>query len=111
VGVDAPTTYLYKNERFKMTEQEFYDKYRPIQNHIENRESWDGMFFDTFGKELDFIEEMSKFNRVVTIVESDNECTEETTGLVVVSGLCVVNTYGYMVTAIPLEESFEIIID
>jgi len=25
--------------------------------------------------------------------------------------LCVVNRYGYMVTAIPLEESFEIIID
>lgn len=36
---------------------EFLEKHKPIQNLIDENAGFDGMMFETYGKELDFVRE------------------------------------------------------
>ena len=115
-----------ENTILVITEDEFYEKYKPQNNHLDDNASWDGQLYETFGKELDFCLELSKReNRVWTIVEcdsddpddepdedddddDDDEETYEPTCLYILSGFHKVNRVGFMVTEVPYKRDTEV---
>ena len=108
----------------QITEDEFYEKYKPQQNHLDNNASWDGCLFETFGSERDYCFELAKKeNRVWTIIECDNEDFDVTSEdvefdedgdpyipacLYIISGFHYVNREGFIVTEKPYEQETEI---
>jgi hypothetical protein len=97
-----------------ITEEEFESKYILIDNHINPYRGFVGKMFETFGEEFEFITEMAKEKRVITIIEteSDEESddSEIAPNLAYISGLHVINRIGYFVVDSPLEEEFECLI-
>mgnify|MGYP001166181817 CR=1 len=96
----------------QITEEQFYNQYELIENHIDDNSSFNGNMFETFGDELTFVKNMSKENRVITIIEGDedfeNEFGEPTLNMFYVSGMHLVNRIGYLVTKEPITEEFEV---
>ena len=102
----------------KLTEDEFYEHYKLVDNHIDNNASFDGKYFETFGDEIEFVLEMAKENRVITIIEcldgednKDEEFETSCSNLYYVSGMHYVNRFGYLITEEPITEDFEVKID
>jgi len=100
----------------KLTEEQFDGYFTLVDNHIDTNASFDGKMFETYGKEMDFVLEMSKQNRVITIIESDEGCEEDEDGFITpnmyyVSGMHFVNRIGYLITEEPIEFEFECLID
>jgi hypothetical protein len=105
-----------------ISEDEFYEIFKPIQNHLDESASWDGLLFETFGHELDYCFELSNCeNRVWTLVECDNDehdieniidNTDKDDDdepdtlkcLKIVSGFCYVNRLGFFITEIPYND-------
>lgn len=96
-----------------LTEEELELKYPCIINHIERLKQpvsvkdedvcgFGGKCYETYGEELAFVQEMATKNRVLTIIEADedetNEDGEETSVWYVVSGFHYVNRIGYLIT-------------
>ena len=94
----------------KITEEDFYEKYQPIINHIVRKQtdksvadeditSYSGCMYETYGPELEYIESLNndpkKKNTVWTIVEGDDDENH------VIAGFHVVNRFGYLVTKNP----------
>lgn len=108
-----------------LTEAEFEEKYTPQINHIERANadssiadedlcSFNGCMYETYGEELDYVRKMAKENRVVTIIEGEDELGEdgeEHAVLYYSSGYHHINRIGYLVVDKPLEEEFNIKID
>jgi hypothetical protein len=99
----------------KLTEEQFEEQYELIDNHIDDNAAFDGKMFETFGEELKFVFEMSKENRVITIIESDDNCedcdedeVECIPDMFYVSGMHLVNRLGFLVTSEPILENFEV---
>jgi hypothetical protein len=102
----------------KLTEEEFDAKYELIDNHIDTNAGFDGKMFETFGEEIDFVREISKQNRVITIVESDDNCKdcdedddECVPDMYYISGMRLVNRIGFLITSEPITEEFEVKIE
>lgn len=109
----------------EMSEDQFEAKYKPQINHIiranaidtmadEDICSFSGRLFETFGEEMEYVVEMAKKNRVVTIIEGEDEMGDDNemhSTLYIVSGCHLVNRIGYLVVCKPLEEEFEIKLD
>ena len=107
-----------------ITEEEFYENYNRLQNHIDKNASFDGCMYETYGEELAYVFEMSKKKRVVTIIEGDDgEEFEETfinqlgveikdmilnVNLYYASGFHSINRLGYFVLDKPYEYEFEV---
>lgn len=102
-----------------LTEEQFDNKYELITNHLDNNASYNGCMFETIGEEVQFVLEMAKENRVVTIIETDNdpdfdydkaiECGDELPlDMCYVSGMHIVNRIGYLITKEPIVEEFEV---
>jgi hypothetical protein len=99
----------------KITEEQFDDYFNLIDNHIDTNASFDGKMFETYGDEVAFVVEMSKQNRVITIIESDGDEIDDE-GYVIpnmyyVSGMHHVNRIGYLITEEPIDFEFECLID
>ena len=77
----------------EITYDDFVETYRPIQNHIDTNASFDGMMFETFGDERDFVREQDP-NTIWTLIEEDGD-------LFVSAGWHFVNRLGYFITAVP----------
>jgi len=96
----------------ELTEEQFDEQYELVTNHIDDNASFNGNMFETFDEELTFVREMSKQNRVITIIEGDedfeNEFGEPTLNMFYVSGMHLVNRIGYLVTKEPITEEFEV---
>jgi len=77
---------------------EFLEKYKPIQNHIDNNASYNGCLFETYGNEYQYIQSIAENypNRIWTILSDGN--------VEAVSGWHYVNRLGYMVTELPVED-------
>jgi len=91
-------------KQIKMTEDEFYEKYKPIKNHLDDNASWgDGNGFKTFDEELDYVLEVREKepNKVWTILECDGYS-------VISSGYHHVNRQAYLITEVPCEDDVEI---
>lgn len=104
------------NTIIKLTETEFDDKFTLIKNHIDDNAAFDGNMFETYGEELEFVKQMAKQNRVITIIESDEGCDEDEDGFVTpkmyyVSGMHFVNRIGYLISEQPFIFDFECLID
>lgn len=56
-----------------VAEEEFYEKFKRQKNHFDKNASFDGCMFETYGEELDYVFEMSKTSRVLTIIEGDED--------------------------------------
>jgi hypothetical protein len=102
----------------KLTEEEFDEKYELIDNHIDTNAGFDGKMFETFGEEIEFVREMSKQNRVITILESDDDCEdcdedddECVPDMYYISGMRLVNRIGFLITTEPIVEEFEVKIE
>lgn len=110
-----------------ITEDEFYEKYKPVKNHLDTNASWDGCLFETFGEEIKYCFELAKKeNRVWTIIECDDvewvpdgdeedeEDNEEDyipACLYIISGFHYVNRQGFLITEEPYEQETEVKID
>jgi hypothetical protein len=79
----------------KMTYDEWEEKYKPIQNHIDPHQ---GFRFETFGEELEFIKQQP-VDRVWTITEADDD-------LIITNGFSFVNRLNYIVTEVPCQADF-----
>lgn len=104
----------------ELTEEEFELMYPCQINHIERKKndtsikdedicSFNGRMYETYGPELDFVREMSNENRVLTIIESEDDF-----GPVwyIISGMHHVNRIGYLITEKPIiGDDFEVKLD
>ena len=75
---------------------EFVKQYHPIKNEINHNASIDGYMFETFGEELNFVNN-SPLNCIWTL-KDDGNCQ------ILNAGLGVVNRIGYIVSEIPYRE-------
>jgi len=103
------------NKIVNLTEYEFYEKFNTITNHLDNNASFSGKMFETYGEELDFVIEMAKEHRVVTIIEGEGEEEDEEGFLIPTmyysSGMHHVNRLGYLILDQPCDIDFEVKID
>ena len=81
----------------ELTEDEWFDTYKPLPNYIDDNASFDGHMFETYGDELEFIKAQDS-NRIWTYADGDEG------GLYISSGWHVVNRIGYFITAVPFDE-------
>lgn len=74
-------------------EDDFFERFQPIQNHFDAGHGFDGQMFETYGAELAFVRQMvaSAPERVWTVVECDGVMSIE-------SGYHYVNRLGYLIT-------------
>ena len=98
-----------------LTEEQFYENYELIENHLEDNASFDGCMFETYGDELLIVQQMAKENRVITIIEGDEEVESEfgepTLNMYYISGMHLVNRIGYLIAKEPIREEFQVKLD
>jgi hypothetical protein len=107
-----------------LTEEELYLYYPCIINHIERLKQpisvndedicgFGGKCYETYGEELDYVMKMANQDRVLTIIEGDEDEIdndgEPTSIWYITSGFHYVNRIGYLVTEQPLNgDQFEV---
>jgi hypothetical protein len=99
----------------QITEDTFDELVTLIPNHIDDNASFDGNMFETYGEEVNFVTEMAKQNRVITIIEGDGESDDDegeyAPNMYYVSGYHIVNRIGYLISEEPLPFDFEVKIE
>jgi len=84
-----------------MTEDEFEEKYRPKQNHLEDA-AFNGWMYETYGPEFEHVQ--AQDHKVVwTYVDTDGDGA-------IVPGFAWVNRLGYILTEVPWETGEEEVI-
>lgn len=94
---------MYDNTKhITLTEDEFYEKFNMVKNHLDNNASFDGCAFETFGEELQYIQKFAGENpyRIWTVLDCDGKLYYST-------GYHFVNRLNYIIT----EEEFDCQID
>ena len=88
------------NDLIELTQEEWFDKFKPIPNHIDDNASFsdgdNGYMFETYGEELDFVKSHQS-NRIWTYCDGDNS------GTYIFQGMRIVNRIGYFVTIVPFD--------
>jgi hypothetical protein len=79
----------------------FLDRHRPIKNHLDESAAQDGLMFETFGAEWEFVKSQD-CHRVFTLVEGDTG-----PGMYACSGFHIVNRQGYFVVEVPWNDGNE----
>lgn len=80
--------------------EQFIEKYKPINNPNNVIAGFDGLMFDTFGKDLDYVKSKGNHSlNVWTLVTADygNEY--------IIPGYSIVNRMGYFITELPWDSS------
>ncbi len=85
----------------EMSEDEWFEKYKPIKNNLDKHASFDGYMFETYDEELAFVKEQDEFN-IWTYGDGDNG------GTFIWNGYHIVNRIGYFITEVPFENDDEI---
>ena len=103
------------NSITKMTEDEFYNKFTLVENHIDDNASFDGKMFETFDDELEFVRTQAPLDKVWTIIEGDEEEMGEDgelrPNMYYVTGMHLVNRIGYLVSEESYTEEIEVKLD
>ena len=83
-------------------EEKFYERFNMIKNHIDDNASFDGCFFETYGKELEYVQKIAQETpkKVWTIIECDGRMYYN-------SGFHFVNRLGYFITEEEVEPDVE----
>jgi len=97
----------------QLTEEQFDEQFELVQNHIDTNASFNGSMFETYGDEIDFVLQMAKENRVITIIESDceeeiNDSGEVNACMYYCSGYHFINRIGYLITTEPITFDLEV---
>lgn len=77
--------------------EEWDEKYKPMDNHIDLNASWEGSMFETYGAELEFVRN-TPTDRIWTYCEGDND------EILLIAGYHLVNRIGYFITREPWED-------
>jgi hypothetical protein len=80
--------------------EEFVEKYNPIKNPLDDNASYDGLMFETFGAEHDFVCAVDN-KKVWTIIDGESETSW------LVAGYHFVNRFGYIITEVEWETGDE----
>jgi len=90
-----------------LTEDEFYAQFNCVKNHFYEKPedcSFDGCMFETYGKEVEYINEVAedpiKKHKLWTIIEAEGN-------MYYVSGFHYVNRFGYIITEEAVPENIE----
>ena len=91
------------NDLIELTQEEWFDKFQPIPNHLDDNASFQtedgvGYMFETYDKELRFVQSQEP-NRIWTYCDGDNG------GTYIFQGMRIVNRIGYFVTTVPFDGS------
>ena len=78
-------------EQKKMTIDDFEKKYTLVKNHLDEHANYDGYQFETFGKELEYVLEQVKGNKVWTVIDCDGWYG-------ITAGYHWINRLGYLIT-------------
>ena len=82
----------------EMTYEKWLDGFQPVINSLATNAPFDGLMFETFGAELDYVRSMPA-RQVWTLVEGDeNE-------LIIIGGYHLVNRIGYFITDQPWQDN------
>lgn len=82
------------NNFIELTEEEWFNTYRPIKNNIDMNSSFDGHMFETYGEEVEFVKAQDE-NRIWMYGDGDDG------GSYIWSGWGFVNRIGYFITEVP----------
>ena len=85
----------------ELTEEEFDNRFTPVENHLSNNASFNGWMFETYGEELEYVMSMIETRRVWTIITGENDT------LFYSSGFHIVNRLGYLITEEVIDEDDE----
>ena len=89
------------NKFIEMTMEEWEATYKPITNHIDTNASFDGLMFETYGDEVDFVKSQSPEN---IWMYGDGD----TGNSYIWSGWGFVNRLGYFITEVPCPPNTDI---
>ena len=82
------------NNFIEMEFEEFVETYKPISNHLDGNASFDGLMFETYGAEVEFVKSQSP-DKIWMYGDGDDG------GSFVWSGWGFVNRLGYFITEVP----------
>ena len=89
-----------------LSEEQFYEQFTPVENHIDDNASWNGAMFETFGEELEYVKmKAQKGNNVWTLIEGDDDTWY------ISNGMRLVNRMGYFITREEWEGETDVEID
>ena len=91
------------NDLIELTQEEWFDQFQPIPNHLDDNASFQtedgiGYMFETYDNELAFVKSQDP-NRVWTY------CDNDFGGTSIFQGMRIVNRIGYFVTTVPFDGS------
>ena len=91
------------NDLIELTEEEWFDTFKPIPNHIDDNASFQtedgvGYMFETYDDELKFVQSQEP-NRIWTYCDGDDS------GTYIFQGMRIVNRIGYFITTVPFDGS------
>jgi hypothetical protein len=82
----------------EMTDDEWFNTYKPIKNHIDTHASFNGTMFETYGEEVEFVKSQNP-NCVWMYGDGDDG------GSYLWSGWGFVNRIGYFITEVPFPDN------
>ena len=77
-----------------MNEDQFFEHFKPVQNHLVADAPHGGCMFETYGEEVEFVNAQPA-NNIWTIVEGDNDT------MFYCKGARLVNRLGFLITEVP----------
>ena len=86
------------NDFIEMTEEEWFNTYKPIKNTLATDSSFDGHMFETYGDEVEFVKTQSP-DKIWMLGDGDDG------GMYIWSGWGFVNRIGYFVTEVPFPDN------
>jgi hypothetical protein len=98
----------------QLTEDEFDEMFSPIKNQFDESAGFDGCLHETYGEELEYVRSLIAENRVVTIIEGEDELGDDGEMHSVIfydSGYHFVNRLGYLILDKPYTEEFSVKLD
>jgi hypothetical protein len=82
----------------ELTEEEWFNTYKPIKNNLVESSSFDGHMFETYGEEVEFVKAQDE-KRIWMLGDGDDG------GMYIWSGWGFVNRIGYFVTEVPFPDN------
>ena len=82
------------NNFIELTEEEWFNTYKPIKNNLVESSSFDDHMFETYGEEVEFVKAQDE-NRIWMLGDGDDG------GMYIWNGWGFVNRIGYFVTEVP----------
>lgn len=85
----------------EMDFEEWVETYKPIKNNIDTNASFDGLMFETYGAEVEFVKKADPAH-IWTYGDGDDG------GSYIWNGWSFVNRIGYFITEVPCPENIEV---